>query len=102
MGCLLHESAWLYWLRTQVPARHRERMGWKGLHRHHERTRRGDRREWLDRYDAVRRDRRQLWRVHDELDRRSHEPIQGGGDATLDLELHLRRRDARRRLRPQG
>ncbi len=51
-----------------------------------------DRREPVDRHDAPWRHRWQLRRLHDELDRRPHGAVQGGGDAALDLELHQRRR----------
>ena len=56
---------------------------------------------WID-TNAHGCDRRQLRRLHDELDRRPHDALQGGGHAAEHLELHQRRRHARRRVRPQG
>ena len=47
--------------------------------------------------DAARGGRRQLRRLHDELDRRAHRPVQGGGDDALPLELRLVLRHQRHR-----
>ena len=44
----------------------------------------------LDRSESSGRDRRKLWRLHDQLDCRSYRSFQSGGDAAQRLELYFR------------
>src|SRR5262249_3397668 len=53
----------------------------------------------VDRPRPPRRHGRQLWRLHDELDRRPYDTLQGGGDASQHLEFRERRRYAGWRVR---
>jgi Tol biopolymer transport system component len=94
-----HEPARVDRLRREVRARRTDGMGRQGVHRHHERRRRGPRPESVDRRHAAGRHRRQLRRVHDELDCQPHDPVQGGGHAAQHLQFRQRRWDARRHVR---
>ena len=78
-----------------------QRMGWQGLHRHHERRGRGVSREPMDRQDRLGVTGGSYggymtnWIV-------GHTTLQGRGHAAQHLELHQRRRHARRSLRARG
>ena len=63
-------------LRRGRPARDRERVGRRGLQRHHERRRQADR-ERRRRSRSPWRDGRLVRRLHDQLDRDADRPVQG-------------------------
>src|SRR5438309_2801655 len=93
----VHQPARKPRVRSTVRRGMRRRLGREGLRRPHGR-RRPRARSRLGRPEAALCDRRKLWRVHDELDRRPHRSLPGRCDAAEHLEQYLRVRDQRHRL----
>ena len=85
----VHQSARLHRLRPCVHVRLARALGDGGLPGLDARGRRGDPSLRPGGHDADGRARRVVRRVHDQLDRRAHPPIQGGTDRPLHLELVL-------------
>jgi dipeptidyl aminopeptidase/acylaminoacyl peptidase len=73
----------------KVRARHRQRMGRQGLSRRDERARCRTPEVSVDRSESFGCDRRQLWRLHDQLDCRPYRSLQSSRDAAQRLELYF-------------